>query len=257
MIRTFFYLENRSFLMKTWKLVFFLNTQLLILYAESPVVSKINFGPIQFTSIRNGESNRRYIWLHGDEKTAKMAAEYHITKYLGTAFLINCEERVVRIDGLRLDPNRIFSDLGVKNNLLKYHPQASKKKRLDIINLLNIERDHFLSKLNIPDGGILIALHNNSRGYSIDSELKKATDYSIKSNENRHDFFLCTDERDYKKLALSPFNVVFQKNQNKNDDGSLSNFISKEGIRYINIEVRLGWLSQQKKMLKYLEENIP
>ena len=28
-------------------------------------------------------------------------------------------------------------------------------------------------------------------------------------------------------------------------------------IRYINVEVKLGWLSKQKKMLEYIEENLP
>ena len=242
--------------MMNWTLVFFICFQLSNIYSEAPVVSNISFGPIQFTSLKNGESNKRYIWLHGDEKTAKMAIEYHISKYFGTAFLIQGEERVVRIDGLRLDPNRIFSELGVKSTLLNYHPNAIKKKRMNIISLLNKERDRFLTKLDIPNDGILIALHNNSRGYSIDSELSKAANYSIKSDQNRHDFFLCTDKRDFELLALSPFNVVFQKNQHKDDDGSLSRFMERKGYRYINIEVRLGWLSQQKRMLKYLENNI-
>ena len=243
--------------MTNWKLVFFLCAQLSNIYSEVPIVSNVSFGPIQFTSLQNGESNRRYIWLHGDEKTAKMAIEYHISKYFGKAFLIKGEERVVRIDGLRLDPNRIFSELGVKKTLLKYHPYATKKKRMDIIALLNKERELFLTKLDIPNDGILIALHNNSRGYSIDSELSKAANYSIKPDQNRHDFFLCTDKRDFEILALSPFNVVFQKNQHKDDDGSLSKLMGRKGYRYINVEVRLGWLSQQKRMLKYLEKKIP
>ena len=72
--------------MMNWNLVFFICFQLSNIYSEAPVVSNISFGPIQFTSLKNGESNKRYIWLHGDEKTAKMAIEYHISKYCGTAF---------------------------------------------------------------------------------------------------------------------------------------------------------------------------
>mgnify|MGYP001337322496 FL=1 len=38
-----------------------------------------------------------------------------------------------------------------------------------------------------------------------------------------------------------------------NNNGSLSWAALEHGVRYINIETRLGWLSQQKKMLYYVE----
>ena len=57
-------------------------------------------------------------------------------------------------------------------------------------------------------------------------------------------------------LEKSPFNVVLL-NDNMQDDGSLSFLMQKMNIRYINVEVKLGWLSKQKKMLEYIEENLP
>ena len=81
--------------------------------------------------------------------------------------------------------------------------------------------------------------------------------FQAQDNQNPRDFFLCTNENDYNILAKSPFNAVLQKSTPSTDDGSLSWAALGKKTRYINIETRLGWLSVQKKMLKYLEENIP
>ena len=42
----------------------------------------------------------------------------------------------------------------------------------------------------------------------------------------------------------------------KNNNGSLSWAAIEHGIRYINIETRLGWLSQQRKMLQFVEKRL-
>ena len=48
----------------------------------------ITFAGARFDVRENGKSPNRYIWLHGDEQTARMALEHHITKYHGIAFLL-------------------------------------------------------------------------------------------------------------------------------------------------------------------------
>ena len=40
--------------------------------------SQITFANAKFEIVVNGSSPNRFIWLHGDEQTAKMALEYHI-----------------------------------------------------------------------------------------------------------------------------------------------------------------------------------
>ncbi len=230
---------------------------LVAVAADTPVESTTSFGPIEFTVLRNGESSRRYVWLHGDEKTAEKALKKHIARYQGTAFLIRNHERIIRIDGLRLDPNRIFTPDGTSKTLMKYHPEASRKKREAIVELLNEGRENFLRQLSPPEGGLLVAVHNNSRGYSLDSELHDADDFSEKPDQDRRDFFLCTDRGDYEILARSPFNVVLQMNGVTKYHGSLSEPMGKQGRRYVNVEVRLGRLKQQRRMLAYLEEHLP
>ena len=57
-------------------------------------------------------------------------------------------------------------------------------------------------------------------------------------------------------LKKSPFNVVLQDKIIENDDGSLSWYALKKNVRFINIETRLGYLTTQSKMLKYVNENL-
>tara|TARA_B100001109_G_C18539215_1_gene324305 strand:+ start:22 stop:390 length:369 start_codon:yes stop_codon:yes gene_type:complete len=119
------------------------------------------------------------------------------------------------------------------------------------------ERENFLNTIFPSDGELLIALHNNFKGYNVYQEVSKSDTVSIKDNQNPRDFFLCTNREDFNILSKSPYNVVLQESYPKNDDGSLSWAALKWGVRYVNIEVRLGWLSMQKKMLKYAHENLP
>ena len=87
----------------------------IILFLSFLVFSdNISFGEISFQVVQKGKSGRHYIWLHGDEKTAKMALDDHMHRNEGKAFLILNETREVIVkDGL-IDPNRIFSSEGAK-----------------------------------------------------------------------------------------------------------------------------------------------
>ena len=40
------------------------------------------------------------------------------------------------------------------------------------------------------------------------------------------------------------------------DDGSLSWALLKKNVRYINVETRLGYLTQQKKILSFIEKEL-
>jgi hypothetical protein len=217
----------------------------------------ISFGEIAFDMVKKGKSDRRYIWLHGDEKTAKMALNDHMRSNEGIAFLIKSETREVSVkDGL-IDPNRIFSPEGAKKNLHKYNPNWSNKKKVSVLSAMDQDREKFLNAIFPTDGNLLIALHNNFKGYNIYQEVAKSDTLSIKKNQNPRDFFLCTNREDFNILSKSPYNVVLQESYPEKDDGSLSWAALKWGVRYVNIEARLGWLSMQKKMLKYAHENLP
>ncbi len=40
------------------------------------------------------------------------------------------------------------------------------------------------------------------------------------------------------------------------DNGSLSWAALRNGVRYINVETRLGWRTKQEKMLEFIEKSI-
>lgn len=225
-------------------------------YFNQDLGSIFYLGPISFKVVDSGKSNRLYVWLHGDEKTAEMALDFHINNYKGKALYIQSDERVFRINGNRIDPNRIFSRNGTRNSLIKYNTNLTSKRINDILDEIDFGRDNFLDQFLPDSNGLVIALHNNSRGYTIKSEIENSLKYSIKKNQKIQDFYICTNFNDYKLLEKSPFNVLLLKN-NIQDDGSLSFLMQKMNIRYINVEVKLGWLSKQKKMLEYIEENLP
>ena len=119
-----------------------------------------------------------------------------------------------------------------------------------------ILKGDFFKYLMPPNNGILIALHNNFRGYNVKSEISNSQRVSIKKNQNPRDFIICTDENDFDKISRGPFNVVLQNIHPELDDGSLSWEALRRNVRYINLETRLGYLTQQKKMLEFIERVI-
>ena len=218
----------------------------------------IQIGGVEFQVLENGSSQFHYIWLHGDERTALMLINEHIKTHPGTAFLINNEEREVRVRGLLLDPNRMFSRYGAEKNLQKMNANYSRAELEKILDHLDRDLEPFFGRIKPPENGLLISVHNNLRGYSIEDELSQSDDISIKNDghPDHHDFYIWTDPYDFKILSQSPYNVVLQNGQSGNDDGSLSRLAARKNVRFINIETRLGYLSVQRKMLKYVVEHL-
>ena len=118
---------------------------LAMLYSNDQNISgsistSISFAGIQFCVIENGVSDNRYIWLHGDEQTAKMALEDHIKSYPGKAFFIDCNEREVPFGPTKVDPNRIFSREGAIAALRKFKPGWNKTVLKAALDNLDYER---------------------------------------------------------------------------------------------------------------------
>ena len=225
-------------------------------YVSDIQKSNITFIGTRFNIIQNGDTPNRYIWLHGDEQTARMALEYHIDRYGGIAFFIESRTREIPYESTMIDPNRIFSRKGTYHALRKFKPDwqpGTLKKALDII---DVERDAFLDILMPSKSGVLISVHNNFRGYNVHIEKDKSQKVSIKPDQNPRDFIICTDSNDYDSLSDGPFNIVLQNTFPDHDDGSLSWEALRRGVRYLNIETRLGYLTQQKKMLSFVESNL-
>ena len=245
------YLLNRLFLYTIISIVYGSE-----LYDKQINKSFIMFAGAKFNLVQNGDSPNRYIWLHGDEQTARMALEYHIGLYNGLAFFIESETREIPFKSTIVDPNRIFSRDGAYYALRKFKPgwqPGTLKMALDEIDK---ERESFLDILMPNKNGLLISLHNNFRGYNVHKEKGNSQRISIKKNENPRDFIICTNSSDFEILVSSPYNVVLQNELPERDDGSLSWEALRRNVRYLNIETRLGYLSKQKAMLKYIEDHL-
>jgi hypothetical protein len=208
---------------------------------------------IRFRLLRRGEDRRHFVWVHGNEQTARAVLREHIKRTDGRAFLIESSVRNVQLLAGELDPNRMWSRDGAERNLRSLNPGWDFYTLQEALDALDRDRQRFLDKM-LPDrGGLLVALHNNGPGYSVNDEVPISDRTSIKAPDRTHEFMLCTDPRDFEVLAQTPHNVVLQKDAPKEDDGSLSRLAAFRRVRYVNIEASHGAAAEQRMMLDAVE----
>jgi hypothetical protein len=213
----------------------------------------ISLAGARFRILRNGHSKRRYLRIHGNEETARQVLERHMRTHEGVAYVMDSHTRLMTVESLKLDPNRMFSRVGAEANLKQLNPAAEPEHVQRALHVLDRGREHLLRALTPPRGGMTIALHNNSSGYSVAGEVPISDQVSLREPGNPHAFFLCTDPRDFEVLKTSPYNVVLQQHGPKQDDGSLSRLAAARGFRYVNLEVAAGQADRQWEMLNWLE----
>jgi hypothetical protein len=211
----------------------------------------------RFRIVRYGRSKRRYVVIHGNEETARQVLTAHMIAHPGIAHIVESRTRNVAIEGGQIDPNRMFSRVGAEANLRRLNPDWEGERMGKALALLDRGREALVKALFPPSGGLTIALHNNSQGYSVRDEQPISDGESIREPRNPRAFFLCTDEADFQILSTSPYNVVLQKKAPKEDDGSLSRLAAARGVRYVNLETALGQSGRQKEMLDWLERCLP
>ncbi|AMP93962.1 protein tyrosine phosphatase [Legionella pneumophila subsp. pascullei] len=191
---------------------------------------------------------KTFVHVHHNEQTALKAAKAVIRKEGGSLItLIHSGGRniVFHLNNQRyeFDPNRIFTDKGIKKTLVQYSyytPEAHQevKKLADKIKAL------------LPEGKV-IAVHNNSsyslKDYLPGHELAKDAKALYMNPDNYYrNFYLVTKLSDYLRLKMQGFNGVLQK-PSATDDGSLSVYLAKRD--YINVEAGYDQLAEQIKML--------
>ena len=214
---------------------------------------RVDVAGARFRIIRNGESHRRYLMIHGNEETAREVLTDHMRAHQGIAFVVEGHTRNVPVAGGVIDPNRMFSRVGAEASLRKLNPEWGDAQVQAALGALEHGREKLLHDLMPPEDGLLIALHNNSEGYSVTDEEPISDAKSIREPNNPHAFYLCTDPDDFKILSGSGYNVVLQQHPAGPDDGSLSRLTAARGRRYVNLEVALGQTSRQQEMLAWLE----
>jgi hypothetical protein len=194
--------------------------------------------------------------MHDDENTAAIAGRIIATEYGGQYFeLMHTGERrimfVFNEDSITIDPNRIYTDAGIWQ-------QMAKNKSTDSLLFYEIAlwRDSILSILNLESRLLVIALHNNTnKNYSLTSYLpdgefeNEAEAAYVGIIKDMDDFYFVTDRKIFDLLSGGRYHVVLQANKTMTDDGSLSVYCAQLGIRYINIEAQHTHLIRQIKML--------
>jgi len=218
--------------------------------------SSRKLGGIRFHVIRNGNSPRRYVLIHGDESTARQVLTHHMATAQGTAYLVENTGRNVAFQAGELDPNRMFSADGAERNMRRLNPDWPEAQILNGLLRLERGRRQVLAALRPGQGGVLIAAHNN-RDYSLKDELEACNKTALNDRDNPHEFCLCTDERDFEVLSKGAYNVLLQNRPGGADDGSLSRRAVRDGFRYVNIEAAIGAMEKQRAMLEWLDKVLP
>jgi hypothetical protein len=175
----------------------------------------------------------------------------------GHALMVTGTKRTVALLGGSLDPNRMFSREGAEANLRRLNPAWTPEQLRAALDRLDRERPRLLRHLLPPRGGLLFALHNNARGYSVETEIPISRLTALPKRSEPHEFFLCTDPRDYELLAKGPYNAVLQDRPMGEEDGSCSRLAARLGVRYLNLEVAIGREDLQREMLAWADKIIP
>lgn len=190
-----------------------------------------------------------FVHVHADEKTALVAAQ-RVARRTGAGLLrlVHPGGRLVcfQLKGKRylFDPNRMFSDSGIRQTLTRYS-QYSPDAHRAIAHLANVFLKH------LPPGKV-VSVHNN-RGYSMRDyfpghpSAREAAAIHQNPNWTYRNFYFVTQREDYARMRKLGFNSVLQA-RTPSDDGSLS--VRLSGAPYINVEAAHGQLQQQISMLE-------
>lgn len=217
--------------------------------------TKVELCGIEFRVLRHGHSPRRYLVIHGDEGTAKGVLYAWMLDHNGVAHIVTSTTRNVEIQGVKIDPNRMFSRAGAEVSIKGIDPEIDPEKLIAVLDYLDRHREDLLKQLVPHDGSRLMAFHNN-RDYSVKDEIAASDQTSIKQPGRPTEFFLCTDPKDFAILKQSPYNVVLQTKPDP-DDGSLSRLAARRGFRYINLECAIGQFDAQMERLAWAVKHLP
>jgi hypothetical protein len=195
--------------------------------------------------------------VHDDENTSVLAGRAVLKESPGRIIeLCHTGKRFVTFKLGEItnsfDPNRIFSDAGIRETLSRrgdYSVEAHAAVKIFATALIR--------RFELVHEPVIIALHNtDGRGLTIQSYLKEGdkSDTSsrvhVSERQAAGDFFYVTDERFFDFLKARDFNVTLQDDANVPDDGSLSVYFARKGIPYVNIEADMHHLAEQTEMVR-------
>lgn len=192
---------------------------------------------------------KAFVHVHQNETTALKAAKTVVKKQGGSILtLVHAGQRNIhfylRGQYYEFDPNRIYTDAGIKKTLREFS-HYSPAAKIEVKKLANK-----IIKL-LPKGKV-IAVHNN-KTYSLKEYFpgkplaKDIRAMSARDKKHFRNFYLVTQKKDYYRLKKQKYNIVWQAPFVTND-GSLSVFLRHK--KYVNVEAGYDQLKTQIKMLK-------
>ena len=210
--------------------------------------------------IRNpdDETGIVYFNLHDNENTCVLATDCILNHFRGK--FIELKFKGDRwIGGFMtpsyhfwFDPNRIYSDFGIFKTLKSYRSfTAENKKKVRIFS-------EYVTDSLLKDAEIVIAVHNNMKGYSLEQYLpdsifaKSAAQIHYNKERSPHDFYFVNEYAHFRYFKHLGYNVILQS-KDPEDDGSLSVYCARKKIPYINIEALEGHFEEQYEMLLELQ----
>ena len=199
--------------------------------------------------IEHGQG-KAFVHVHQSEQTALQAARAVIESEGGSIVTLHHpggRNIVFRLDGVRyeFDPNRMFTDAGIKKTLKQFGAYSPEAHRL-------VQQLACHVKVLLPKHQAVIAVHNN-RSYSLKeyypgaSLADEAEALYVPQPKAYRNFYLVTQKSDFARLKHAAFNSVLQAST-PDDDGSLSVYLNRKP--YVNVEAGHGQLAAQITMLR-------
>jgi hypothetical protein len=200
-----------------------------------------------------------YVNLHDDEDTAVQAGMMELQRRGGRLVeLRHSGHRNIEfgLGGRRyaFDPNRIFTRRGIAQTLARLSRRDTEAE-----NAVARFAEELLELYDVGRADAIIALHNNGgHSYSAASYTQgqhlagDAQDVYLAPGFDPSDFYFVTERLVFEAIRDRRLNVVLQDNRRVADDGSLSVYCARAGVRYINVEARHGHLNEQAEMLRIL-----
>jgi len=199
--------------------------------------------------------------VHDDENTSVAAGKVIVEQTGGR--LIELSHGGMRLVTFSLggqrysfDPNRIFSDVGIRATLEKQSAWSEAAHRA-------VKRfaTQYLEHFSLGREPVIIALHNNTEAALSIASYRPGAEHAatakavhIATSRSPDDFFYVTDQRSFDFLKQRDFNVTLQDNANVPDDGSLSVYFARKGIPYVNVEAEVSHLNAQIEMVRVASE---
>ena len=236
-------------------------TLLLVSGCSTPSAARTSFKVgdtiIHAKAFQRGASLLTMINVHDDENTSVLAGKVVVKESGGRLIeLAHSGRRFVefKLDGqtYRFDPNRIFSDEGIRATLSRRSNYSEAAHRV-----VKEFAAGFIGQFGLDREPVIVALHNtDGHGLTINSYRaegdKSAASATLHASERRGvgDFFYVTDRRFFDYLKARDFNVTLQDDANVPDDGSASVYFARKGIPYLNIEADVNHLDEQTEMVR-------